>query len=187
MVVSSRRPSAVVVALVLAACGWRSHSDIECPEGQHHADPDGRGDRCISDASTCERTDDCRAATDGCCEVSCVDVAGDGVYACELECLGVQCDQRSCEPGTHCEEMGECASACVPDDAECPPEFVAADPDGDGVFVCARVDSTCFSDAACLSDDPCCTGWCDDQGEGLYGCSMVCDEADGGEERPEPG
>lgn len=176
------RETFLMVALAIAAgCGRDGGGDSrECGDGQHIADPDGRGDRCIEDSSTCEASSAC--AGDGvCCEGACADAHGTGVYACVQNCRVPDCTAGSCGDGLVCDEVDACIAHCVPDDLTCDAGMVPADPTGNGVFQCIPDDSTCFAPSDCTSDalvDPCCPAVCFADADGRFGCTTSCAAAD---------
>jgi hypothetical protein len=172
--------------LVTASCGRDrgSGEGADCDPGQHLADPDGRGDRCIEDSSTCESATECPG--DGaCCEGACADAQGTGVYACVQSCRAPECTEGSCGAGFVCEAIGECIAHCVPDDVACDVGTVPADPSGNGVFQCIPSDSLCFAPADCASAelvDPCCPPVCLAGEDGRFACTTTCGGAAGAPE-----
>lgn len=161
--------------MLLAGCFSSVDRDRLCPPGQHWANPDGRGDRCIEDTSACERASDCDPAGP-CCEAACADPTGSGVYLCVQNCESPQCTAGSCGPGLVCQPgLDECTAYCVPDEVECPEGRFPADPYGTGQFICVREDSECLSAADCGSPaDPCCTPVCADAGDARFVCGSSC-------------
>lgn len=169
-------------ALVVAAgCGRDGGGTVgDCGDGQHLANPDGRGDRCIEDSSSCEQAADC-AGDGACCEGACADAHGTGVYACVQNCRVPDCTAGSCGAGLVCDVVDACIAHCVPDDLTCDDGTVPADPTGSGTFQCIPDDSTCFAPSDCTSDalvDPCCPPACIADADGRYGCSTICGAAD---------
>ncbi len=183
-----------VAVLSLGACGGDgARDDDRCGAGQHLADPDGRGDRCVEDSSACERAADC-AGDGACCDGACADPHGSGVYECVQNCHAPDCTEGSCGTGLSCNVLDTCTAHCVPDDLECDPGTVPADPTGSGVFSCIPEDSDCFAVGECAADalvDPCCPPICTADLGGRYVCSTTCAGAgaeadDGGFARPAP-
>ena len=171
-----------VLLLAAAGCGRDGRGggdDDDCGDAQHLANPDGRGDRCIEDSSSCESTSEC-AGDGACCEGACADAHGTGVYACVQNCRVPDCTQGSCGAGLVCEAQGECIAHCVPDDVACGDGTVPADPAGTGVYQCIPADSTCFAPADCASAelvDPCCPPVCLAGADGRYACTTSCGAA----------
>jgi hypothetical protein len=159
---------------LLAACGGRSRQ--VCPSETHLADPDGRGERCIADDSTCDAVGDCVSA-DACCTSTCADASGSGIYACTQQCRAPDCTADSCGEGWLCQEApnDECTAYCVPDTVDCGDGFVPADPTGTGNFICVHEESACLRPADCPgSADGCCTGYCAEGLEAVWSCAQDC-------------
>jgi hypothetical protein len=169
-----------VAALAIAAgCGDDGGTGPDCGEGQHLADPDGRGGRCIEDSSTCEQSSAC-AGDGACCEGACADAHGTGVYACVQNCRAPDCTEGSCGADLVCDVVDACIAHCVPDDVTCDEGMVPADPGGTGIFQCIPEDSTCFAPSDCTSDalvDPCCPPVCLAETDGRFACTTSCGAA----------
>lgn len=160
--------------LVLVACGGKSRE--VCPSEKHLADPDGRGERCIDDGSTCDAPSEC-TSNDACCTPACGDASGSGVYACTEQCRVPDCTEGSCGDGWRCQEAPNdgCSAYCVPVEVQCEAGTIPADPTGTGNFLCVPVESTCLRPADCPgSVDGCCAGVCAEQAGGAWACEEDC-------------
>jgi len=174
-------PLFALLAVALLGCGGRSQQ--VCASEKHRANPDGRGDRCIDDRSTCDTPTDC-ASANPCCTATCEDQSGSGLYACVDSCPDLGCMEVACGNGWRCEAPDECRGWCVPQEVTCPEGQIAAEPAGNGEFVCIDAASTCVHPDDCpASADGCCMGVCWDQGGGVFGCDVMCEDA----EAPPPG
>jgi len=165
---------AVLCVPLLVACG--SKTNEVCPSEKHRADPDGRGERCIDDRSTCDAASEC-SSDDACCTSTCADPSGGGVYACTEQCRVPDCTEGSCGDGWRCQGAPNdaCTAYCVPVDVECADGTIPADPTGSGTFVCVPVESTCLRPADCPGTvDGCCTGACREQESGAWACEQDC-------------
>ena len=158
---------------LVVGCGGNSHP--VCPSEKHLADPDGHGERCVDDRSTCDAPSDC-VAQDACCTSSCVDDDGSSVYECAQSCRSPECADGTCAAGWVCQAgLDECSAYCVPDDLPCEDGWILGDPNGTGVWQCIRDDSTCSRRSDCPdSANGCCVGACSDQGGGQYACTQDC-------------
>lgn len=169
------RHASLLLALgLLTGCGGSSH-DV-CPSEKHRADPDGRGERCVDDRSSCDSVDDC-ASADPCCTASCEDASGGGVFECVQSCRQPECTEGACGDGWRCQEApaDACTAYCVPVDVQCADGFIPADPTGSGVFLCVPVDSSCLRPSDCPgSADGCCAGACREQVGGSWSCEEDC-------------
>jgi len=163
---------------VLVGCGGSrgGGGGDRCAAGQHLANPDGRGDRCIEDSSACEHASDC-AGDGACCDGACADPHGSGVYECVQNCHAPECTEGSCAVDLVCDVIDACTAHCVPEGLECDPGTVPADPTGSGVFSCIPEDSACFAAGDCAAVglvDPCCPPICAADLDGRYVCSTAC-------------
>lgn len=184
---SMNRLAALCLALLVVACGG-NRSQV-CPSEKHLADPDGHGERCVDDRSSCESVADC-AGADACCEAACEDPEGDGVYACAQRCDQPRCLEGDCGPGAHCAPgIDECSAFCIPDETFCDADRIPADPYGTGEIICVPSDSTCLEPDDCGGGDACCPIVCAFDAQGSLACLDSCrlDEGDGdyGMEAPE--
>jgi hypothetical protein len=168
------RHASLLFALgLITGCGGRSH-DV-CPSEKHRADPDGRGDRCVDDRSTCDSATDC-ASADPCCTASCEDSSGDGLFECVQSCRQPECTAGACGDGWRCETADECSAWCVPAEVECGEGQLAADPTGTGNWICIDDASSCVRPTDCpATADGCCVGVCGDTGGGVFGCDVLCE------------
>ncbi|MBI2893103.1 MAG: hypothetical protein HYY06_06090 [Deltaproteobacteria bacterium] len=172
-----------MIAAFVAGCGGNGDSDLRCLEGQHVANPDGRGERCIEDSSVCDRASNCAQPGDPCCAAACADPRGTGVYECVQDCDSPECTQGSCPAEQVCQVIDECSAFCVPEDVECADETIAADPTGSGQFICVDADSECLAPGDCAGAapiDPCCSVACMDAGDALFQCRDSCAGAGAG-------
>lgn len=162
-----------LASFFLLGCGGESHP--VCPSEKHLANPDGHGERCISDESSCGAASDC-AQDSECCTASCVDDDGSGVYDCAQSCRSPECTEGSCAAGWRCQAgVDSCTAYCVPDDLPCEDGWILGDPSGTGTWQCIRDDSTCSRRSDCPdSADGCCLGACADQGDSQFACTQDC-------------
>lgn len=172
--------------LLFAACGSSrgGGGEGQCDPGDHWANPDGRGGRCVADRSTCDEPLDCPPTDAACCDNACADPTGRGVYGCVQSCTQPECTVGSCGADLECNVIDACEAYCIPVDTECGPGTVPADPYGNGQFVCVADDSECLRPADCagVAVDPCCGVSCSDAGAGRYTCQQAC--AGAGAEAP---